>query len=159
MRNKTVEIERQHIYVRWSKSLELGIPVIDQQHRQFVDLCNELYEQAMSEEDEEGRMRVISQVASKTMRYVKTHFAYEERLMAAVGYVDFEQHKLEHRKFIVELARILGSIGNFSFKDLLNYASFLRNWLLSHIACEDKKYVPAVKAYLKKYEKKISVQA
>ena len=30
-------------FIRWEKRFELGIPVIDAQHKRLVELCNDLY--------------------------------------------------------------------------------------------------------------------
>ena len=37
----TADFEKD--FIKWEKRFELGIPVIDAQHKRLVELCNDLY--------------------------------------------------------------------------------------------------------------------
>lgn len=38
-----IKSENYAMYIKWEKRFELGIPVLDRQHKMLVSLCNELY--------------------------------------------------------------------------------------------------------------------
>lgn len=38
-----IKSENYALYIKWEKRFELGIPVLDKQHKMLVSLCNELY--------------------------------------------------------------------------------------------------------------------
>ena len=61
----------------WSEKFILGIPEIDQQHKQIVDLINKLSDLRNKEADNEGLDELINELIS----YTKTHLSYEENLL------------------------------------------------------------------------------
>jgi hemerythrin len=81
----------------------------------------------------------------KTVRgaveYARTHFYTEEKYMREANYPDLPAHKKEHELFI---AQVLNSIKSFEAggTEPAVLASFLKDWILNHIAVSDKKYAP-----------------
>lgn len=92
------------IKLEWSKDLELGIPEIDRQHRQLVDLMNELYSARYVQDND-----AIRDVLCRVISTVRSHFALEERLMKLSGYSEEEylSHKASHGAFLHTFADYL----------------------------------------------------
>lgn len=134
-------------FIRWEKRFELGIPVIDAQHKRLVELCNDLYltivrnkYRAMQPEWQEA----FSDALRATVDYVKTHFSDEEKLLAAVGYEWLEQQKAQHHGFTMKIAESLKTFNKATFQNAIEFVKFLYDWILHHIAVSDKQYVSAV---------------
>lgn len=136
-------------YIKWDPKFEIGIPVIDEQHKKLVELCNNSY-QALIKQRTSGSTweQSLSGTLHECVEYVQTHFKDEEKLMAACGYPGFQEHKKVHESFIKKIIETSHSFqgagaGNSAFK----FVKFLYDWILSHIAHEDKLYVKSVLEY------------
>ena len=70
-------------FIIWDKKFEIGIPVIDEQHRQLVLLTNDFYNELMNYK----KMEIpkwepqLIQALKKCTDYVLVHFNAEEKLM------------------------------------------------------------------------------
>lgn len=128
------------LYWQWDPSLNIGIDVIDNQHKRIVDYINDL-ELAVRNKDQE----VVKAVVEKMVDYTVTHFAFEEALMEKSGYKITASHQEVHRAFTRRIQdyqkRCIA--GEDVARRLL---SDLRMWLINHIKRDDKDYVPAVQA-------------
>ena len=79
--------------------------------------------------------------------YVTTHFSSEEKLMKFVGYEQFSDHKIRHEEFTKKVLETSTVFGSMSFSDAIKFCKYLYDWVLSHIAHEDKLYVKKVMEY------------
>ncbi len=125
---------RKNIYIVWNENNNLGIPIIDEQHRGIISSINSLYyfiQSGLADEIIKPTMIVLEQ-------YVKVHFKTEEMLLEEVGYPGIEKHKKLHSGFEKEI----GALGEKLFKDRDSdmILKFLKEWWLNHINIEDKKY-------------------
>ncbi|HNB67918.1 hemerythrin domain-containing protein, partial [Accumulibacter sp.] len=75
----------------WSTKIEVGLPQIDQQHRQ-------LFELAATFRGNGDQIRILKSLVMLT-EYVKVHFREEEELMAACRYPGIEAHRRLHGEF------------------------------------------------------------
>lgn len=129
----------------WTDDMNLGIDVIDAQHRQIVNYINAL-SNAIRLEDVDSVFDTMERLKDYTM----DHFAFEEQLMNKAGYVLLDAHQQVHRRFeqrIEDLEEDL-KVG----RDPLGVARRVRitlmHWLIQHIRHEDVDYVPVVKKVL-----------
>ena len=58
----------------WNKNFEIGIAVVDRQHRQLVDMINNL----AAAITEVGGLPEVRQLFGRLMEYAATHFHDEE---------------------------------------------------------------------------------
>ncbi|MBQ9238195.1 MAG: hemerythrin family protein [Treponema sp.] len=147
-------------YIVWDKKFELGIPVIDTQHKKIVDMCNELYQvlARTKQEDEKQWRDGMRKVLQEAAKYVNEHFRNEEGLLKVVCYNNFDDHKCKHTEFIKEILNKIENFNALTYGDAFKFVRFLYDWLLTHIAYVDKDYVPAVKAYVIKREQDLNAQ-
>lgn len=144
----TNEQREESEFIKWNSKFEIGIPVIDAQHKQLVELCNNLYLDIMrTNVDDSVWKSAVEKSLHECVDYVKEHFSNEEKIMQAVSYDGFEAHKKMHESFTW---KILGTAATFSSMDVseaIKFVKFLYDWILEHIAHVDKLYVPLVSKY------------
>lgn len=138
---------------QWTDDLNLGIDVIDAQHKQIVNYINKL-NIAIEKNDAEQVVIVIEQLRD----YCADHFTFEEQLMQQANYILSTAHQAVHRRFTEKIVNIQAELEN--GKDPFNVArrvrTWLMTWLIQHIHHEDIDYVPYVKKILKKEKSWIS---
>jgi hemerythrin len=130
--------EEEILLVEWDNRYSIGIPFIDDQHKELVRLTNELYQGCLK--GDEAAKAFFAKTVKGTVDYVKYHFSAEEKLLENVKYPELPNHKKFHEAFVKQL---LDNVRSFQEgkKFVPNvFVRFLRDWILSHIAVEDKKY-------------------
>lgn len=119
----------------WDKNtFEVGIEIIDAQHKELVGYINELA-RAIDTNQEQA---VISVLFKKLCDYTQFHFKAEEAYIQTLSKNDCLLHQLQHKHFIEELDRIIELNEAQNISEELLY--FLTDWLLHHIQIEDKKF-------------------
>lgn len=129
-------------WVAWDKKYETGILMIDEQHKSLVNLCNQFRTEIMQHNRVDGMdwKTSLSFVLREAVKYTKTHFVAEERMMQQTDYPKFAQHKQRHQEFIDAVTHVLSSFNSASLQTAFEFSTFLREWILSHIAHEDKEF-------------------
>jgi len=123
--------------INWNdETLSLGIEFIDSQHKVLVGYINELDELIKKNENKED----VSIIFNKLVDYTQYHFSSEELYFEGLNANDLTLHKLQHKHFIEQLNLFKDETTENISKDLLH---FLLDWLVTHIQCEDKKYIQA----------------
>ncbi len=130
------------LYIVWNERNNLGIPIIDEQHRGIVATINSLHYFI-----QEGHGRdALKPTLNILKQYTSIHFKTEEALIKNAGFAGMKEHVSLHK----ELTRRTGEIA----REAISYGEpeialeFLREWWLGHINKEDKRYAPDVKKLL-----------
>lgn len=126
----------------WTDEFNIGIPEIDSQHRQIIDILNRL----LREPDAQTTSETVSDTLHDMTRYAQEHFSTEEEILAYSNFPDLAAHKEQHfayRKKTVDLCKDTMLGFQAVPKDLLQY---LRDWWSDHILVEDMKYREFVQA-------------
>ena len=133
----------------WTDQLNIGIDVIDQQHRRIVEYINQLDDARSNGHSREE----IGNLISDLVDYTISHFGFEESLQEEAGYPFSKSHRKVHELFTVRVSEFQARFekGEDIGKGL---NSLLVTWLFNHIKRDDVDYVESVKAYLQKKEKK-----
>ena len=122
----------------WGPHLELGLPVLDQQHNQLNQLLNAIG-QALATPGDEVRVR---EHLGALVDCVQHHFATEEALMARHDLPCRDVHRIEHQQLIDEL-RLVRDHFHEDRQSILRL--LLRNWLVEHIQGADRRLVEALR--------------
>lgn len=127
----------------WTEQLNIGIDVIDQQHRRIVEYINQLDDARSSGHSREEIDAVISQLVDYTL----SHFAFEESMQEEAKYPFLNAHKKVHELFVQRVSEYQARFdkGEDVSKAL---SSLLVTWLFNHIKRDDADYVESVKAHL-----------
>ena len=134
--------EKKEVLLEWSDKLLLGIPSIDGQHKQLVEMLNELYAGFKAG----TAKQVMGPVLDRLIQYTATHFKHEETFFDQTGYPETKHHKLEHENLVKKVLEVQAKFKNDSGSVLTqDVMAFLRNWLIDHIMGSDKRYVSHLK--------------
>jgi len=124
------------LYIVWTERNNTGIPIIDEQHRSIVATINSLYyflQEGHGPEISASTLAIIEQ-------YAHIHFRTEERLMTEAGYPALKEHVLMHKN-LVEKSKGLSYESHMKNEPGI-ILKFLKEWWMSHINNEDRKYIP-----------------
>jgi hemerythrin-like metal-binding protein len=120
--------------IEWRKEFETGIADVDHEHRELVDLINELHETLRVDADRD----TISNFLGEVLARISAHFALEETVMRKHRYDEYEAHKAEHEKLLDEIRDIMDA---HEASDSADYQSTLsttiRDWFVNHFKNKD----------------------
>jgi hemerythrin len=126
---------RQPLFIKWHKINEIGIPLIDEQHRGIVSIINTFF--FLMKSDINNQI-LYSCVSDAVKNYTRIHFFTEETCMLEAGYPEIEEHREIHRNLSLDIERKeQESIRANSPAPLLD---FLKAWWVRHINEEDRAY-------------------
>jgi hemerythrin len=124
--------------IEWNEAFSVGVQKIDDQHRKFLSITNQLFDSMQGAQDRE----VVGSVLKELQQYVVYHFKTEESMMKMYNYPNMNEHKLEHEgaiqkvnKFVLDYERNLPSVD-------IELLKFLSDWIQNHILQVDRKYIP-----------------
>jgi hemerythrin len=124
--------------VSWSDKYATGIELIDHQHHQLVDLTNELYRACLSGGEE--RLVVFKEAMKRMVDYVRFHFTAELKLLAAIKYPDYNNHKKMHNDLVEEILAASNKYDDGKKFVPNHFVRTLKDWVFGHIAVYDKIY-------------------
>lgn len=124
------------LYIVWNENNQLGIPIIDEQHRGVISTINSLHYSISNGHENE----VIKPVLIMLEQYTIIHFKTEKALMEKAGYPENEKHVKLHKKLVLETQKLSRDFDR--TRDAEHVLKFLRDWWLDHINIEDRKYAP-----------------
>jgi hemerythrin len=126
------------VLVEWDEKYSVGIPLIDEQHKELIRLTNELYRGCLTGND--AARAFFFDAVRGAMDYVKYHFSAEEKILENVNYPYLAEHKKAHEDFVLKMVEDVKSFqGGRKFVPN-NFVRFLKDWILSHIAIADTQY-------------------
>jgi len=133
--------------VVWENKYSTGIELIDNQHKQLVELTNELYLACYA--GEEALSTVFKDAMSRMVEYVRFHFTAELKLLSAINYPDYHNHKKMHDDLVHD---ILDAAKDFNEGKRFvpnNFIHTLKDWIFGHIAVYDKIYAAYIAEQLR----------
>jgi hemerythrin len=120
----------------WNSSFEVGIEIIDQQHKGLFDSVEELATAVREKRSDEG----VAECVAFLKGYVVEHFSTEERLMARHSYPGMANHKKRHEEFkadFIVLAKKIAA-GEIDRVASVQVQREIFDWIVGHIMEEDK---------------------
>ncbi|HIJ88942.1 MAG TPA: hemerythrin family protein [Desulfuromonadales bacterium] len=122
--------------LKWSTELELGLDQIDSQHKQLINIINELniaaeYNQPNS---------VLLPIVDKLQQYANSHFSAEEDIFTTYSYPGRVEHEAEHATFIDSIKYIRRQCEIIDTPMSTKIRDFLLHWFCTHIKVNDMDY-------------------
>jgi hemerythrin len=126
----------------WSDTYSVKIGVIDAQHKNLVDLINELHQAMMMRTGKEP----LGKILSNLIKYTQAHFKAEEGILQSNQYPDFATHKAEHERFTNTVLDFQSKFERSEIGLTIEVMDFLKDWLSKHIMGVDKRYASFLNA-------------
>ena len=132
-----------------SNNLSIQIPIIDLQHLWLISLIVELDLASRSRNmGTAAREKIFQRVVQGATQYAHEHFAAEERIMEKFKFTGLPNHLRQHQAFKEFVARRALEFRQGDTQAAIKLVHDLREWLLSHIAIEDRKIEIQLRSHL-----------
>lgn len=124
--------------VEWTNELEIGVPIIDQQHRVLFNYVNHI---ANAVETKSPR---LSEIFAEFIDYARFHFQTEEQHFEQLSAKERTLHKLQHKHILEQLEHMLSLLNAVVERQTFNSLDFdlygfLLEWFVDHVRHEDVK--------------------
>ncbi len=129
--------------MKWTEAFSVGVQVIDDQHKKWIDIINKYHDSIIDKSDNEN---LTAQIMDEMMEYSKFHFAFEEAILEKNGYPKIADHRALHNNYIEMLLKKVQEEQNGELMLSRDVMVMLINWLQNHILFEDMKYKSFFKA-------------
>jgi hemerythrin len=130
------------MFVEWTKDLNTGIDVIDEQHKRIVNYINQLDKAIIRNDD-----RIVGVILTELFDYCYSHLAFEEHLMLKAGYPHLKPHKATHDMFAKRLEKFQAKY-NAGENIAIQLHEMLSAWFIHHIKQMDMAYATESKEIL-----------
>ena len=121
--------------IEWREEFSIGIPAVDLEHRDLIELINDLHgllgESASQEQVLDSLGEVFAQISA--------HFALEEKYMRDTRYPDLDSHKDSHETLLDELRDIMDRVQDDGSYDERRLSRELNYWFSVHFRTHDAK--------------------
>ena len=120
----------------WKDAYSVGNEVLDSQHKELIELVNEVNGDAD-----------LAEVLEGLRHYREVHFRTEEDLLQAADYPDLEEHRKFHDAFRSWLDGVMAAHRTGHDDDAVrwNVHHYLCVWLANHLLVHDKAFAPWLK--------------
>lgn len=119
--------------IEWQDEFSVGVAAVDHEHREMVDLINELYDSLMQQGNEEMVEQFLGEIYAK----ISAHFALEEHVMREREYDKFAEHKADHERLLDEIRDLMDGYEAEHGFDKEAFARSLRSWFTGHFKEQD----------------------
>ncbi|MGD8782063.1 MAG: bacteriohemerythrin [Ignavibacteria bacterium] len=126
--------EKLKKFIEWSDKYNCNVQVIDEQHKQTIDLANELHRHL----GESYNWRIES-IMKRLIEHLRIHFDTEEFLMKSHKYESYISHKLEHDRYYKKVQSYETALKEGNEVISLEFLNSLRTWFRNHLRLNDQK--------------------
>ena len=125
--------------IEWDDSYSIDHREIDEQHKKWIEIYNELHETLMR-----GDIKDLLGVTVNTLKamedYAHYHFKFEEEYMKSIDFPDIVEHKRLHKDFASQIYELNRDVREGRAVLNTQLIKLMRNWIVDHILHNDKKY-------------------
>ena len=118
-----------NLFIVWKPEYNIGIPIIDEQHRGIVTTINSLH---FGMQNNYVR-NMLNPIVDMMYDYTRIHFQIEEDFLEKIDFPHAKGHKDLHRELSIKLT----DSGHRStlYRDPHEFLGFLKQWWINHICC------------------------
>ncbi len=122
----------------WSRLLSVGNPIIDGEHRAFLEQVGRVV--VLLDQGDASRIRAA---LAEVVENLKAHFESEERIFGATAYPAAAPHVMEHRVLYHMAYSLVESAGGSDELDYLRLSvRYLAQLMVEHLVETDMGYKP-----------------
>ncbi len=121
-----------------TKDMLVGVPKIDEQHKELIDRLNKVTSMGAKSVSKEETQRTLDLLGE----YIVKHFGDEEALQRQSGYPKYEWHKGQHQIYVGEFKKLKSEFlaNGISVKYTLDLNNSIINWIVRHIKSVDVEF-------------------
>ncbi|MEM7221823.1 MAG: hemerythrin family protein [Pseudomonadota bacterium] len=120
--------------ITWRDEFKVGVPAVDYEHKEMIDLINQLYANLGEDADRDSVLDFLGEVFAK----ISAHFALEERIMRECDYDQLADHKADHERLLEEIRDIMDEVETAETKDYkAKLSRHLESWFTEHFKTRD----------------------
>ena len=119
--------------IEWKDEYRVGVPAVDEEHRELIELINTLYDNMQASPREPDVMEFLGEIYAR----IASHFALEELLMRRNDYDEYGEHKREHESLLDEIRDIMDDYEDGKLLDDAELARRLDAWFSEHFRTKD----------------------
>lgn len=124
--------------VPWKDEYAIGVPAVDHEHRQLLQMINDLHERLLRPArpggaEKETVMGFLGEIYAR----ISAHFALEEKEMRERRYDQFDDHKQDHERLLDEIRDIMDRYEDDAHYDDQVLARQLSDWFAAHFRTRD----------------------
>ena len=119
--------------IEWKEQYNLGVPAIDNEHRELIDLINELYRSVAGSGTDITVMDFLGELYTK----VSAHFALEEKIMRDNHYDEYRDHKTDHERLLDDIRDLMDDYEDGVYVDVEGFGARLDEWFSEHFRTRD----------------------
>ncbi len=127
--------------ITWKEKDGMGISIIDNEHKQLIDIINK----AIATMEHNDNPEEVKEVLYGITIYAMMHFSEEENYMIEFNYPEYQTHRNEHIDFSEKTFAYCERIANRDSHFTNEVLESLKQWLVNHIQITDKKYIDCFK--------------
>lgn len=132
--------ERNVSIMLWKDKYELGVPLIDAQHKELFRRVESFLRALRSEISWDEKIPKLNETLEFMKRYVVEHFHDEEEYQRSINYPGYEVHKQIHDgmvDYVQDVSRQYEQ-SNKNEQLMQQFGGRLLAWLINHVAAEDQ---------------------
>lgn len=129
--------------LQWKDEYSVGVDAVDHEHKELIDLINQLYDAAAARRSREAVLAFFGDL----FKNISAHFALEERFMRERGYDQLATHKQDHERLLDEIRDIMDDFEEGEELDQLALAQSLDAWFSRHFETHDARLHKALGAH------------
>ena len=119
--------------IAWKPAWSLGIPSVDGEHRDMIDMINRIY----ADLDGSAEAAAVEAALGNIHAGISAHFALEERLMQAAGYAGYAQHKQSHEQLLDQIRDLMDGFAADPERGKMELQQQLGDWFSLHFGTFD----------------------
>lgn len=119
--------------IEWRDEFKIGIEEVDFEHRELIELINELYGEIKMEDSTVAVMYCLEEIYAK----ISAHFALEEKVMRVLKYDQCEDHKEDHERLLDSIRDIMDEYMDDPTLDEEKFSDRLNDWFVQHFSTKD----------------------
>jgi len=119
--------------LEWKDAYSVGVPAVDHEHRELIDLVNKLDAALASDLPKDE----VSAIFGDLFRAISSHFALEEKFMREHGYDQAREHKTDHERLLDDLRDIMDDHREDEASSASQLLTRVDEWFVNHFKTHD----------------------
>lgn len=119
--------------IEWKSHYSVGVEAVDHEHRELIDLINELHEQLVAGPEQPDVAAFLGEI----FRGISAHFALEEKFMRDHRYDQLAEHKQAHEQLLEDIRDIMDGYEADPAASSRELSKRLDDWFTQHFKTHD----------------------